>query len=137
MKKLLVVSDTAAICLSFLCAIHCLVLPLIFVLWPTIAPSFSDELFHRWMVILVVPVSCFSLVMGLKRHKRYFALVTACTGLLLLIFCGYFGEEMLSEFWEEMLTLVAAFIIATGHFCNFRLCQSQCRGIVQKRYSET
>ena len=128
MKKLLAVSDTAAICLSFLCAVHCLILPFLLVLWPTIT-SFMDERFHRWMVLAVVPISFFSLVLGLKRHKRYFALVTASAGLLLLIFSGYFGEEVLSEFWEETLTLVAAFTIATGHFYNFRLCQIQCQSI--------
>lgn len=126
-KKLLGVSDAAAISLSFLCAVHCLVLPLILALLPSMASSLTDEHFHRWMVIIVVPISIFSLVMGWRRHRRYFAIVTASAGLLLLIFTGYLGGAIISGYWEENLTILAAIIIAIGHFCNFRFCQRQCR----------
>lgn len=127
MKKLLGAGDAAAISLSLLCAIHCLVLPLILVLVPTLASSLTDENFHRWMVIAVVPVSLFSLVMGWKRHKRYFAIMAGSAGLLLLIFTGYFSANILNEIWEENLTLLAALIIAVGHFFNFQFCQKTCR----------
>ena len=127
MKSLLGVSDATAITLSFLCAIHCLVLPLVLALLPSMTSSLTDEHFHRWMVVAVIPVSSFSLVMGWKRHKRYFAIVTGSAGLLLLIFTGYFGEEGLSALWEKSLTFLAAVVIAIAHLCNFRFCQIQCR----------
>ena len=126
MRKLLGVSDAAAISLSLICAVHCLIFPLLMVLIPTMASSMADESFHRWMVIAVVPVSAFSLLMGCKRHKRYFAIITGSIGLLLLIFTGYFAEGVLDELWEENVTLLAAALIAIGHFYNFRSCQVYC-----------
>ncbi len=126
MRKLLGVSDAAAISLSLVCAVHCLIFPLLLVLLPSMASSIADESFHRWMVIAVVPVSAFSLLMGCKRHKRYFAIITGSIGLLLLIFTGYFSEDVIDEAWEENLTLLAAALIAIGHFSNFRACQTFC-----------
>ena len=127
MKKLLGVGDAAAIGLSFLCALHCLVLPLVLALIPVMTSSLNHSDFHRWMVMVVVPVSVFSLIMGWRSHKQYLAVVIGSIGLLLLIFSGYFGEGVLNEFWEENLTVLAATIIAVGHLCNFRFCQRECR----------
>ena len=126
MKKVLAVGDVVAVSLSMICAIHCLILPLVLVLLPALAPSFADESFHRWMVVAVVPVSIFSLAMGLRRHKQYLSILFGIIGLVILVFCGYFSEGILSEYWEENLTLIAVSFVVIGHFLNFKYCQRKC-----------
>ena len=126
MKKVLAVGDLVAVSLSIICAIHCLILPVVLVLLPALAPSFADESFHKWMVVAVVPVSMFSLAMGLRRHKQYLSILFGIIGLVILVFCGYFSEGMLSEYWEENLTLIAVSFVVIGHFFNFKYCQRKC-----------
>ncbi len=51
-------TDKMAISLSLLCAIHCLALPLLIVLLPSItALQLYGEDFHLWMLLAVIPTS--------------------------------------------------------------------------------
>lgn len=118
------ITDKVSIGLSLMCAIHCLILPLILVLLPSLAAlELDDEAFHIWMLVAVLPTSIFALTIGCKRHKRYHLLAIGVAGLTLLITAVLLGHELIGEYGEKILTLLGASLIATGHFFNFRLCR--------------
>lgn len=124
MKNLQVLSDKTAISLSLLCSIHCLAMPLLVVLLPSIAAlPLGDEAFHLWMVYAVVPISAYALTMGCKKHQRYHVLLLGGVGLFILIATAFLGHATLGETWEKTLTVLGTSIIALGHFWNYRLCQ--------------
>lgn len=124
MINLQALSDKAAISLSVLCSIHCLAMPLLVVLLPSIgALPLSDEAFHLWMLYAVVPISAYALTMGCKNHKRYRVLVLGGIGLLLLVTAALAGHDTLGETGEKILTVVGTGFIAIGHIWNYRLCQ--------------
>ena len=127
-------ADKAGITLSLLCAIHCMALPLLIVLVPSLASlGLQDEAFHFWMVIAVIPTSAYALTMGCKKHKRFRLLTIGSVGLGLLIIAAFFGHDLLGEFWEKALTVAGATVIALGHFYNYSLCQRHqtCQGTEQ------
>ena len=114
------VTDKLAITLSITCAIHCLALPLILLLLPSIAVlQLNNETFHTWLVIIVFPTSVVALFMGCKQHKRYRLLFIGSLGLILLVL----AVSLSNEYWEKALTLVGSALIAGGHYWNYRLCQ--------------
>lgn len=116
-------SDQFAIGLSAVCAIHCVVLPVLMVMLPSLASlPLQNEAFHLWMVIIVVPTSVYALFMGCKQHKRYRLLVFGLVGIALLVSAVVIGEETLG-IWEKVITLTGAMILATGHYLNFRECR--------------
>ncbi len=120
------ISDKTAISLSLLCTIHCLVLPLLVVLFPSItALPLQDEIFHIWMVIAVVPVTTYALTMGCKNHKRYQILWIGGIGLLILCVVAFLGHDLLDKYLEKAFTIIGAIIIAIAHIRNYRLCQYQ------------
>ena len=124
MKNTRAIADKAAVSLSFLCALHCLAMPVAVALLPALAGlPFAEEGFHLWMVIVVLPVSIYALTMGCKKHKRYQLLMLGCLGLTILVAAALFGHDFLGEFWEKVLTVIGASVIALGHLWNFRLCQ--------------
>lgn len=117
------ITDKFAISLSLLCAAHCLVLPLLTVLLPSIAAlGLENEAFHAWMVILVIPTSLYALTMGCKQHKNYSFLALGLLGIALLV-SAVLGEEHITETLEKSLTLAGASLIAWSHLKNYRLCQ--------------
>ncbi len=119
-------TDKLAIGLSITCAVHCLVMPIILLLLPSIAVlQLNNEAFHLWMIVAVVPTSIYALFMGCRRHEHYRLLVIGSLGLAFLILAVVLGEKTLGEFWEKALTLTGAVVIAFGHYQNFRLCQQQ------------
>jgi len=124
MKTAQELTDKLSIALSMLCAIHCLVLPFILVILPSLAVlQLQDESFHLWMLYAVLPISIFALTMGCKKHKRYQLLAVGGTGLLLMVLAVTLGHDLLGEIGEKGLTLVGAILVATGHFLNFKSCQ--------------
>ncbi|WP_096085116.1 MerC domain-containing protein [Agaribacterium haliotis] len=127
MKNPSIVADKLAISLSFLCTLHCLAMPLMLILLPSLAALHLDnEAFHLWMVAAVLPTSIYALTMGCKKHKRYYLLAIGAAGLSLLVLAVMLGESVLGERGEKIFTAVGSVLIATGHFLNYRLCrQSQ------------
>ncbi len=124
MRKLQLFTDKAAIGLSLLCAAHCLALPLLLVLVPSLtALQLDNEAFHMWMVFAVIPTSTYALTIGCKQHKRYRLLILGLLGLSCLILAVALGEALLGEIGEKALTVVGAGFIAYGHYKNYRLCQ--------------
>ena len=120
------ITDTAAISLSLLCTIHCLVLPLLAALLPSIAAlPLTDEIFHIWMVVAVIPISTYALTMGCKNHKRYQILLIGSIGLLVLCVVAFLGHDLLSEELEKVFTVIGTMIIATAHIWNYRSCRHQ------------
>lgn len=125
MKTIQAISDKAAISLSFLCAIHCLAVPLLVVYLPTVAmSSLTAEASHLWLLIVVIPISAFAMLLGCRQHQRYRVMVVAGVGLSLLSVSALFGHDWFGESGERLLSLVGSSIIALGHFWNFKLCQA-------------
>ena len=124
MKTGQAVTDKLAIGLSLMCAIHCLAVPVLLVMLPSLAVlQLDNEAFHFWMVLVVIPTSIYALTLGCKQHERYQLLFLGGIGLVLLISALVAGEERIGEAGEKILTLLGASFVAIGHWFNFRLCQ--------------
>ncbi|SMF39564.1 MerC mercury resistance protein [Alteromonadaceae bacterium Bs31] len=123
MIKISYFSDKAAIALSLLCTLHCLALPLLLVLLPSMASlNLDTEAFHFWMFLVVFPTSIYALSLGCKKHKRVHLLAVGACGLVFLLLAVSL-EPILGLAGEKLFTLVGATLIAYGHFRNYRLCQ--------------
>lgn len=110
--------DSAAIGASGLCVIHCLVLPVLIVLLPSLTAFLAvPEPFHVWAVAFAVPTSIAALLAGYRRHRRARPTRFVVPGLLLLS-AGAFAA--LSEDWETVLTVIGAVLLAIGHALNWR-----------------
>jgi len=119
-------SDRLAIGLSLMCALHCLALPILLVLLPSVASlQLDSESFHFWMVLVVIPTSIYALTLGCKQHKRSYLLVIGSLGLVSLLLAVFLPESFFGEPGEKVFTLLGAVLIAIAHFRNYRLCQRQ------------
>lgn len=124
MKNLQTIVDKTAISLSFVCALHCLALPLLLLALPTFtALNLMGEAFHVWMLIAVVPTSLVALAMGCKKHNNLNVLLVSGIGLIVMIAAALAGHDLLGETIEKTMTLAGAICIAVGHYFNHRLCQ--------------
>jgi hypothetical protein len=117
--------DRVAIALSGLCVVHCLVGPLLLALAPAMLISFgvSDVVFHRLLLLVVVPSSAVALGLGCRRHRDRSVIGLGLLGLSALGLAALVGHEVLGEVGERLLTLGGAVVIATAHLRNFRLCR--------------
>ena len=116
------VSDRVAIGLSFMCILHCLLLPALLVLTPSAVLAFmGDESIHKLLLLAIVPVGIYALLLGYKAHKQWYVMAVVSVGLVLLVSTGIVEHEVLGERGEVLLTLAGSFFIVLGHIQNVRL----------------
>jgi hypothetical protein len=117
--------DQIAIAMSGLCVAHCLAGPLLVVLAPAMLVAFgvSETLFHRLLLLVVVPFSAVGLGLGCRQHRNRRVIGLGLLGLATLCFTALVGHDLLGELGERVLTVGGACIIAAAHVCNFRLCR--------------
>jgi len=120
--------DILAISISGLCAVHCLLTPLVLILFPVFAGTVLEgEGFHQMLLWVILPTSGLALLLGCRRHKDWNVLLLGGVGLSLLILAAFFAPEWAGEWGERLLTLFGGAIMSVGHVRNYRLCRNdQC-----------
>ena len=117
-------ADKASITLSLACMIHCLLMPSFLVLTSGFfALSIDNELIHKAVLIIVLPVSLYALITGYRNHKILSYFYIGTTGLWLLVFAVFFGEGVFGELAEKSLTLLGSIIVASAHYKNYKACK--------------
>ena len=116
--------DKAAIGLSLVCVVHCLLTPLAVVMIPALGATFlEDESFHYAILYLVLPTSLVALGLGCRKHGRMEILLMGLLGLSILCLILLVGEEVIGEMGEKVSTVTGSAIIAYAHIRNFKLCR--------------
>lgn len=114
-------ADRVGATASFLCAIHCALLPFVLALLPLLGLSFlADHAFERGFVFFACLLALTSLINGYRRHHRPFSLWLALPGLSLLILGVTFAEHY-SIVLHSVLVTCGGLLLASAHFVNLRL----------------
>lgn len=135
-RRLINLADRSAIVLSTLCMIHCLVLPLILILLPTLTSLafFSDERFHTWLLYAVIPISAFAVVLGYFHHRSWLVVLITSIGMGILVMVAILGHDIFGEQGEVFASVVGSILVAYGHIINFKARRqlSQCSQVTPK-----
>ena len=112
--------DHAAIALSGLCLIHCLLLPIIIVGLPLLA-QFNAAHFHAQILIVVVPVSLFAFTLGYRHHGNKAIVAWGAAGIAILFIAGTVAHANYGVLADSLLTMAGSVVLATAHYRNNRL----------------
>ena len=138
--------DRLGMGLAMICAVHCLLTPVLVICLPLIATSFwTNQDFHLWMLGLVAPLTILSLFLGCRKHHDRWMIVLGSLGVILLIAgitfgffdghqahaCGQactkdisFLAMVFPHGIESFLTNLGGFCLVCTHVRNYRLCRS-------------
>ncbi len=121
-----VVLDRLAICVSGLCLVQCLLLPLLVVLTPLMSLGiFGEEIFHLVLLGLIVPVSLAAFALGYRVHRNRQMLIPGLAGLLVVILAAVFEHDM-TALGTALLTSLGGVLLITGHWLNLRSRRQAC-----------
>lgn len=110
--------DLSAIGASIVCLAHCLLLPLLFFLWPLSAHTFDfPESFHVASVLLAMPVSSLAMIGGYRRHKHVMPSFCAAGGLAML---GVGASGNVTGLGETAVTVLGSGLLIGAHLWNRR-----------------
>ena len=137
-------SDKLSICLSICCILHCIAVPVLILMIPSISSFWiSDENVHIVLVFFAVPISLFAMGKSLRIHHNYKCITLASFGLLLLVvaifmhdlgFNGEHGHEEhgheehgniehsgVGEKLETIFTVLGGLTLLGAHLLNIKL----------------
>ena len=128
-----------------ICAIHCLLTPILLVSLPILATTFwVHENFHLWMIFLVVPTTGLAVFMGCRKHKDKTVVILSAAGLAMLIFvvvyettfhtnlllpepahCAQCAAKASGDFLTltTVASVIGGLLLASGHVRNYLLCR--------------
>ena len=137
--------DSLAISMSVICAVHCLLTPLLLALLPIISTTFwVHENFHLWMVCLVVPTTATAVFMGCHKHKDKTVALLSLTGLAFIVSMALFQyslhithsldangvctsctQQQAATFFNPTIIFnsLGGLLLAVAHYRNYRLCR--------------
>lgn len=115
--------DKTGMAASWLCAIHCLVLPFAVSILPLIGLSFLlSETTERAFIGISILIAALSLLPAyFRRHGRIRSITTFIGGISLILAAHLLFEE--SFVLKAIFLITGGALITTAHFVNRRLCR--------------
>ena len=134
--------DSLAISMSVVCAVHCLLTPILIITFPILATTlWVHEDFHLWMLLLVLPTTSLAVFLGCRKHRDKFVVGLSSIGLACL-----FAVSMYETFFHlnpslqqgahcvhcaqanlfnasNFINVMGGVFLASAHVRNYRLCR--------------
>jgi hypothetical protein len=125
--------DGLAMSLAGVCGIHCLLMPILLIIFPLLGSSFfTNVYFHQWMLLAVLPTTGLAILLGCKQHKDFLVFLISLVGFALLCFATvdhaheHPHPATGSPVWlshESILTSLGGLVMVSAHVRNFMLCR--------------
>jgi len=115
--------DRIGITATSLCALHCILLPILLPVLPLMGLSFlADHTWEHIFLLLTAALGTIALFSGFKRyHKRLYPFYLLYLGVAIYWIKHDFSSEV-----QPFFILAGASLIVTAHFINIKLC-NDCR----------
>jgi len=106
---------------SFLCAVHCALLPVLFGVLPALGLAFlANHAIERAFVGFAIVLATTSLLFGLRKHGSYRAFWFLIPGIVLLV-AGMLVGATHADTLHAVLVSVGGTLVALSHLVNLRL----------------
>ncbi|MBD8881002.1 MULTISPECIES: MerC domain-containing protein [Rhodanobacter] len=112
-------ADRVGAAASFLCAIHCALLPFVLTVLPLLGLGFlAGHRFERDFVMFAASLALFALIGGYRRHHQPLSLLLAVPGLLLLLLGVVWVSEERHIIVHSVMVTCGGLLVASAHFMN-------------------
>lgn len=115
------IADRFGATASFLCAVHCALLPLVIAVLPSLGLAFlADHVLERGFIAFACLLAATMLLLGYRRHRRLNALALLLPAVLLLL-AGVLVDIEHAVVAHAWLVSTGGSLLALAHLVNLRL----------------
>ena len=117
--------DNLGITVSSVCAIHCVLLPAIFIIAPY---SFlASHEFHEALIYFILPCAAIAFTLGCRKHGDIKVALMGSFGIILLassilLHEIFHSEEHSEELTTVLITVAGSIMLILSHLRNRKLC---------------
>ncbi len=121
--------DKLGMSLSLLCAIHCLLTPVIMLSLPIMARYYiAHPWFHWLMAVMIIPVGLGAFISGYRHHGRISVIILGVLGLVIIGIVPVFFHRALTWWSEPFIMVVGSGFLITAHWINRKSCSCEMHG---------
>jgi hypothetical protein len=112
--------DKLGITATSLCALHCIMLPIILPALPLLGVSFlADHTYEHVFLIITAIIGSIAMLSGFKRyHRKLYPFYLLALGIII-----YWQKHDFSASVQPYFIIVGASLIVAAHFLNLKLCK--------------
>ena len=120
--------DNLGITISAVCALHCVFLPVLFIIAPY---SFlASHEFHEALIYFILPCAFVAFILGCRRHKDLLVGVMGTFGIVLLgsallMHDVFHSDQHSEEFTTILITVCGSILLVFSHLRNRKLCMQE------------
>ena len=120
--------DNLGITISAVCAIHCVFLPVVFIIAPY---SFlASHEFHEVLIYFIIPSALVAFVLGCKKHGDKLVALMGSLGIILLVTALTIHKISHAEQHNEdllgiIITISGSVLLVFSHLRNRKLCMQE------------
>jgi hypothetical protein len=120
-RPVLRAADRVGFAASFLCAIHCALLPLVLALLPALGLNAGGWIdLDQAFVVFATVLGLTTLTLGYRRHRAFRAWALLLPGLA-LVWAGAFTILHTHSLFHAAVMTVGGLLLAAAHLVNLRL----------------
>lgn len=115
--------NKVGIFLSGICALHCLLTPILLLALPVLGGFFENSWIHILLALGVLPVGLFAFWTGFQHHRKSSILGLGLLGMTFIISAAFVPHEWVE--WNEIdvVTILGSLSLIIAHVLNQRACQ--------------
>lgn len=120
-------ADNWGVALSFLCALHCIALPFMALVFPLFAHYLDNNYIHIILFIVLIPISFIAFVKQKKHHQKLTPTVLASIGLTCLLIGIILGQQSAHHHHhhhqlsgEEAFSAIGSVMLVIAHLLNLK-----------------
>lgn len=113
--------DRIGITATSLCALHCILLPVILPALPLLGIGFlADHMWEHIFLIVTAVLGSIAMFSGFKRyHKKLYPFYLLMLGIVI-----YWQKHDFSESLQPVFIMIGATLIVAAHIINIKLCNN-------------
>lgn len=111
--------DKTGIWLAIVCALHCLLVPVLLPTLSLLGLSFLGwEVLERVVLSFSLVIGAAAILIGMRHHQSFIPLLLLLVGGVFYVQKNHFGHG-----FEPVMVLAGAALIVTAHVINLQLCR--------------
>jgi hypothetical protein len=115
--------DKLGMALSALCALHCVITPLVILSLPIMGRYYiAHPYFHMVLGLMILPVGLFAFVTGFRHHHNLMVLFLGIPGLFVITVVPFLVHNLGFDIHEPLAMFLGSGLLIAGHWINRRAC---------------
>jgi hypothetical protein len=118
--------DKMGMFLSLLCAVHCILTPMLILSLPIMARYYmAHPAFHWILALMIFPVGVLAFYHGYRHHRRSLVFFLGIPGLLIVSVVPTFFHAYLNLWSEPLAMVMGSGLLVSAHWLNRRSCHCE------------